>query len=134
MLLLDNWIRQCSHGLCYRNYFQVNANSINSVPNSNSEIERTVLKEETDPLLITFQDMQGKNEVCICEHLSILHRDTHECMLSPACLYAAGSKDIFLFRVLIKFGVHGSVHHNINCIEITNKMRPCSRIYYSNVS
>jgi len=30
--------------------------------------------------------------------------------------------------------VHGSVHHNINLIEITNKMRPCSRIYYSNVS
>ena len=30
--------------------------------------------------------------------------------------------------------VHGSVHHNTNSIEITNKMRPCSRIYYSNVS
>jgi hypothetical protein len=30
--------------------------------------------------------------------------------------------------------VHGSVHHNINRIEITNKMRPCSRIYYSKVS
>jgi hypothetical protein len=29
--------------------------------------------------------------------------------------------------------VHGSVH-NINRIEITNKMQPCSRIYYSNVS
>jgi len=29
--------------------------------------------------------------------------------------------------------VHGSVHLNINLIEITNKMRPCSRIYYSNV-
>jgi len=26
------------------------------------------------------------------------------------------------------------VHHNKNRIEITNKMRPCSRIYYSNVS
>jgi len=33
-----------------------------------------------------------------------------------------------------KLDVHGSVHHNINLIEITNKMRPCSRIYYSNVS
>jgi hypothetical protein len=32
------------------------------------------------------------------------------------------------------FDVHGSVHYNINRIEITNKMRPCSRIYYSNVS
>jgi len=30
--------------------------------------------------------------------------------------------------------VHGSVHDNTNCIEITNKMRLCSRIYYSNVS
>jgi hypothetical protein len=55
-------------------------------------------------------------------------------MLSPACLYSAGSKDIFLFRELIKFDDHGSVHHNINRIEITSKMRPCSRIYYSNVS
>jgi len=30
-----------------------------------------------------------------------------------------------------KLDVHVSVHHNINRIEITNKMRPCSRIYYS---
>ena len=30
--------------------------------------------------------------------------------------------------------VHGSVHHNINLIERTNKMPLCSRIYYSNVS
>ena len=30
--------------------------------------------------------------------------------------------------------VHGSVHRNINLIERTNKMQPCSRIYYSNVS
>jgi len=30
--------------------------------------------------------------------------------------------------------VHGSVHRNINLIEGTNKMQPCSRIYYSNVS
>jgi len=30
--------------------------------------------------------------------------------------------------------VHGSVHHNINPIEITNKMRPRGRIYYSDVS
>jgi hypothetical protein len=33
-----------------------------------------------------------------------------------------------------KLHVHGSVHHNINLIEITNKMRPSSRIYYYNVS
>jgi hypothetical protein len=30
--------------------------------------------------------------------------------------------------------VHRFVHHNINLIEITNKMRPCCRIYYSNLS
>ena len=30
--------------------------------------------------------------------------------------------------------VHVSVHHNINLIQITNKMRPCNRIYYSSVS
>jgi len=36
--------------------------------------------------------------------------------------------------VNFQFGVHGSVHHNINLIEITNKMRLCIGIYYSNVS
>jgi len=35
-------------------------------------------------------------------------------------------------RYLDKLDVHGSVHHNINLMEITNKMRPCSKIYYSN--
>jgi hypothetical protein len=30
--------------------------------------------------------------------------------------------------------VHGSVHHTRNDVEITNKMRPCIRIYYSIVS
>jgi len=29
--------------------------------------------------------------------------------------------------------VHGSVHHSTNHLEITNKMRACVRIYYSNV-
>jgi hypothetical protein len=28
--------------------------------------------------------------------------------------------------------VHGSMHRNIKLIERTNKMHPCSRIYYSN--
>jgi len=37
-------------------------------------------------------------------------------------------------RVVVILDVHGSVHHNINLIEITNKMRPCSRIYYFGVS
>jgi len=34
----------------------------------------------------------------------------------------------------IKLDVHGSLHHNINLIEITNQMGPCIRIYYSDVS
>jgi hypothetical protein len=35
----------------------------------------------------------------------------------------------------LSFDVYGSVRHrNINLIERTNKMRPCSRIYYSNAS
>ena len=33
-----------------------------------------------------------------------------------------------------KLDVHKSMHHNINLIERTNKMQPCGRIYYSNVS
>jgi hypothetical protein len=37
-------------------------------------------------------------------------------------------------RTYTQFDIHGSVHHNTNRIEITNKMRPCSRIYYSNAS
>jgi len=44
----------------------------------------------------------------------------------------------FRFRqVLLYFislDIHGSVHRNINLIERTNKMQPCSRIYYSSVS
>jgi len=29
------------------------------------------------------------------------------------------------------FDVHGPVHHNINLIEMTNKMQLCRTIYYS---
>jgi hypothetical protein len=32
-----------------------------------------------------------------------------------------------------KLDVRGSVHHNINHTDITNKMQPCTRIYYSSV-
>jgi hypothetical protein len=40
-----------------------------------------------------------------------------------------------LFTIRYKnYDVHGSVHRNINLIERTNKMQPCSRIYYSVVS
>jgi hypothetical protein len=38
-----------------------------------------------------------------------------------------------LYRAL-KLDVLGSVHRNINLMERTNKMQPCSRIYYSSVS
>jgi len=37
-------------------------------------------------------------------------------------------------RIFPFHDVHGSVHPNINLIERTNKMQPCSRIYYSFVS
>jgi len=32
-----------------------------------------------------------------------------------------------------KFDFHGSVHHSTNHLGITNKIRPCVRIYHSNV-
>jgi hypothetical protein len=81
MLLDDNWIRQCCHSLFYLTYFQVNVNSINSVPDSDNGVEKNVLKEEVDPLLVTLQDTQGRNEVCFCVQLSMLHRDMHECVV-----------------------------------------------------
>jgi len=36
--------------------------------------------------------------------------------------------------IVSEFDVHGSMQRIINLIERTNKMRLCSRIYYSNVS
>jgi hypothetical protein len=44
-----------------------------------------------------------------------------------------GFKENFCYKKY-SFDVHESVHHNINPTEITNKMRPCRRIYYSSVS
>ena len=44
------------------------------------------------------------------------------------------SENMEMEAVSIDLDVHGSVHRNIKLIERTNKMRPCSRIYYSNVS
>jgi len=35
------------------------------------------------------------------------------------------------YRPFYKLDVHGSVHHNTNLIEMTNKMQLCRRIYYS---
>jgi len=37
-------------------------------------------------------------------------------------------------KIRYEVDVHRSVHRNINLIERTNKMRPCSRIYYFSVS
>jgi len=34
---------------------------------------------------------------------------------------------------VVLFDFRGSVHHNINLIEMTNKMQLCRTIYYSNV-
>jgi len=66
-------------------------------------------------------------------------------------MYSVEHNNVFIALVPISFGlfdhhqasavpnlkrldVHGSVHHNIHRTEITNKTRPCSRIYYSDVS
>jgi hypothetical protein len=40
----------------------------------------------------------------------------------------------WLLKRICVLDVHKSLHHNINIIEITNKLRLCSRIYYSSVS
>ena len=33
--------------------------------------------------------------------------------------------------IIRRLDVHGSVHHNTNLIEMTNKMQLCRTIYYS---
>jgi len=53
----------------------------------------------------------------------------------PSCLLY-GSNDlsprfINVYAGILKFDVHGSVHHNTNLIEMTNKMHLCRTIYYS---
>jgi hypothetical protein len=55
-------------------------------------------------------------------------------MLSPTRIYWYGLLMYSYKQKCLMLDVHESVHHNVNLIEITNKMRPCSRIYYSNVS
>jgi hypothetical protein len=42
-----------------------------------------------------------------------------------------GLKQESIFHIL---DVHTSVHRKINLIERINKMQPCSRVYYFNVS
>jgi len=43
------------------------------------------------------------------------------------------SNTVYLKRAtsLLQLDVHGSVHHNTNLIEMTNKMQLCRTIYYS---
>jgi hypothetical protein len=45
-----------------------------------------------------------------------------------------GLKQVHSRNYFNKVDVHGSMHRNIHFIERTNKMQPCSRIYYSSVS
>jgi hypothetical protein len=61
----------------------------------------------------------------------------------PACYHLAQyilssllpkNLEFKMYRTIICLDVHGSVHHNTNRIETTNKMQSCSRIYYSIVS
>jgi hypothetical protein len=72
MLLSDNQIRQCHHGLSYL-ILQVSLDLISSVPNLNSANKETDIKKEEDPLLITFQDLQEENEVHTYVQLSTFH-------------------------------------------------------------
>jgi len=58
---------------------QVSMDLISLVPNSNSENKETNIKEEEDPLLITFQDLQEKNEVCTYIRLITFHSNVREC-------------------------------------------------------
>ena len=58
---------------------QVSMDLISSVPNSNSKNKETDIKEEEDPLLITFQDLQEKNEVRIYIQLSTFDSSVCEC-------------------------------------------------------
>jgi len=36
-------------------------------------------------------------------------------------------------NIVVQLDVQGSVHHSVNYLEITNKMRPYIRIYYSKI-
>lgn len=53
---------------------------ISSVPNLNIENKEIDIKEEEDPLLITFQDLQEENEVRTYIQLSTFHSNVHECI------------------------------------------------------
>jgi hypothetical protein len=52
---------------------------------------------------------------------------------SPA-LVSVGMINLYSSLSVYKLHVHGSVHPNMKLIERTNKMQPCSRIYYSSIS
>jgi hypothetical protein len=96
--------------------------------------------KKTDCFLPTFQDnihlVTSQKIECLCLRtvdVPAKFRTVH----LPNTSITAWAKFAMMETVherVLKFDVHGSVHHNINLIEITNKMRPFSTIYYSNVS
>lgn len=59
---------------------QVSMDLIRLVPNSNSGNKETNIKEEEDPLLITFQDLQETNEVRTYVRLSTFHSNVCKCI------------------------------------------------------
>jgi hypothetical protein len=67
---------------------------------------------------------------CLPHHHALLYLHNQMCNL---CQQNSVSRCISVYSsavLLERLGVHGSVHHSINLIEITNKMQLCIRIYY----
>ena len=63
--------------------------------------------------------------LCVLKEFILCHiRQMTRCVCVCLCVC------VFFY----KLDVHRSFHHNTNRIDMTKKMRPCSRIYYSNVS
>jgi hypothetical protein len=59
------------------------------------------------------------------------------CPVDRASLYNLVNENKLVHNILSIFRqlhVYGALHRNTDLIERTNKMQPCSRVYYSNVS
>jgi len=54
--------------------------------------------------------------------------------IAPFSLFTSSSERTNICLHARILDAYGFVHRNINLVEKTNKMRSCSRIYYSNVS
>ena len=78
---------------------------------------------KTLPIFLDFLIYVSRNEI-----------NLRRCILTKTQKLIVGLKINQTRLTVTGFDVHGSVHHNINRIEITNKMRQCNRIYYFNVS